>query len=93
MLAEAVDGASAVAETLRHSPDVVLMDIMMPGIDGIEATRQVVARSPMTRVVILTTFDRSRLVYDALTAGRERVPAQGCPDGAARRWCPRGRPG
>ena len=69
VLAEAVDGASAVAETLRHSPDVVLMDIMMPGIDGIEATRQVVARSPMTRVVILTTFDRSRLVYDALTAG------------------------
>jgi DNA-binding NarL/FixJ family response regulator len=69
VVAEAEDGASAVAECLVHSPDVVLMDIMMPGVDGIEATRRLVARAPATKVVMLTTFDRSRLVYDALTAG------------------------
>jgi DNA-binding NarL/FixJ family response regulator len=69
VVAEAEDGASAVAECLAHSPDVVLMDIMMPGVDGIEATRRLVARAPATKVVMLTTFDRSRLVYDALTAG------------------------
>jgi DNA-binding NarL/FixJ family response regulator len=69
VVAEAQDGASAVAECLAHSPDVVLMDIMMPGVNGIEATRRLVARAPATKVVMLTTFDRSRLVYDALTAG------------------------
>ncbi len=69
VVAEAVDGASAVAAVREHSPDVALMDIMMPGVDGIEATRQLVRHSPGTRVVMLTTFDRSRLVFDALTAG------------------------
>jgi DNA-binding NarL/FixJ family response regulator len=69
VVAEAQDGASAVTECLAHSPDVVLMDIMMPGVDGIEATRRLVARAPATKIVMLTTFDRSRLVYDALTAG------------------------
>jgi DNA-binding NarL/FixJ family response regulator len=69
VVAEATDGESAVAEGLRQLPDVVLMDIMMPGIDGIEATRRIVVGAPSVRVVMLTTFDRSRLVYDALTAG------------------------
>jgi DNA-binding NarL/FixJ family response regulator len=69
VVAEAADGDEAVAAARSHLPDVVLMDIRMPGTDGIEATRQVVASCPATRVVILTTFDRSRLVYDALTAG------------------------
>ncbi len=69
VVAEAADGDEAVAAARTHLPDVVLMDIRMPGTDGIEATRQVVASCPAARVVILTTFDRSRLVYDALTAG------------------------
>jgi DNA-binding NarL/FixJ family response regulator len=69
VVAEAADGAAAVSAARRHGPDVVLMDIKMPVLDGIGATRRIVAESPSTRIVILTTFDRSRLVYDALTAG------------------------
>jgi DNA-binding NarL/FixJ family response regulator len=69
VVAEAADGPSAVAEARRCTPDVVLMDIKMPGFDGIEATRRVVAGSSRTKVVMLTTFDRSRMVFDALTAG------------------------
>lgn len=69
VVAEAADGASAVATVREHSPDVVLMDIKMPGLDGIDATRRIVTGSSPPKVVILTTFDRSKLVFDALTAG------------------------
>jgi len=69
--AEATDGAEAVAAVLRHRPDVVLMDIRMPGMDGLEATRRILATGPGSgcRIIILTTFDLDQYVYAALTAG------------------------
>ncbi|WP_156727944.1 response regulator [Streptomyces apocyni] len=68
VVAEAGDGAEAVAAVHRHAPDVLLLDIRMPGMDGIEAARLVCARSSC-RVVMLTTFDLDEYVYDALYAG------------------------
>ena len=69
VVAEAADGAEAVALAEMHRPDVVLMDVRMPGTDGIEATRRIVAAELPSRVLILTTFDLDQHVYDALTAG------------------------
>ncbi|MGM1059175.1 response regulator [Saccharothrix sp. Mg75] len=68
VVGEAGDGAEAVSVVRRTSPDVVLMDIRMPGVDGITATREVVA-STSARVLILTTFDLDEYVYSALRAG------------------------
>jgi len=70
--AEAADGEQAVAAVLEHRPDVVLMDIRMPRMDGIEATRRILAAGPGPadpRIIILTTFDLDRYVYAALAAG------------------------
>jgi DNA-binding NarL/FixJ family response regulator len=69
VVGEAADGAEAVALVAEHTPDVVLMDIRMPVLDGIDATRQVTAASPATKVLILTTFDLDEYVYAALRAG------------------------
>jgi DNA-binding NarL/FixJ family response regulator len=69
VVATASDGAEAVAAVAEHAPDVVLMDVRMPGLDGIEATRQVVATSAATRVLVLTTVEDDEVVYDALRAG------------------------
>jgi len=67
---EAADGADAVAEAQRLKPDVILMDVRMPKVDGIEATRRVLAAEGVdTKVVMLTTFDMDEYVYDALRAG------------------------
>ncbi|WP_028659934.1 response regulator [Nocardioides insulae] len=66
---EAESGVAAVEQARRLRPDVVLMDLKMPELGGIEATGRIVGAVPGTRVVILTTFDRSELVYDALVAG------------------------
>jgi DNA-binding NarL/FixJ family response regulator len=67
---EAADGADAVEAALRLLPDVVLMDVRMPQVDGIEATRRLLAADGLdTKVVMLTTFDMDEYVYDALRAG------------------------
>jgi len=66
---EAADGADAVGLAAATEPHVMLMDIRMPGVDGIAATKAVLAQCPNIRVVILTTFDDDEHVYEALRAG------------------------
>ena len=66
---EAGDGAEAVELARRLKPDVVLMDIRMPGTDGIEATRRITAAEPGVRVLVLTTFDLDEYAFGALQAG------------------------
>jgi DNA-binding NarL/FixJ family response regulator len=69
VVGEAGDGEDAVAAARRLRPEVVLMDIRMPVLDGIEATRRIVGSQPATRVLILTTFGLDSYVFDALRAG------------------------
>jgi len=70
VVGEAADGQAALDAIERHDPDVVLMDIRMPTLDGIAATRQLAARGrPQPRVLVLTTYDLDEYVYDALRAG------------------------
>lgn len=63
------DGAQAVAEALRTRPDVALLDIRMPVLDGIAATRRITSELPATRVLVLTTFGSDEFVFPALAAG------------------------
>ncbi|MFF0431458.1 response regulator [Streptomyces sp. NPDC004327] len=71
VVAEAADGETAVTAAARHHPDVVLMDIRMPGTDGTAATERILAAAPepVPRILVLTTFDLDEYVYAALRAG------------------------
>ena len=69
VVAEAYDGAQAVQAVRESSPDVVLMDVRMPGMNGIDATAEIARQRTGARVLILTTFDLDEYVYEAVTAG------------------------
>jgi DNA-binding NarL/FixJ family response regulator len=82
VVGEAEDGHQAIDLARRRSPDVILMDVRMPNLDGVEATRRLVAAGSPARIVILTTFDLDEHVYDAIRAGasgfllKDASPAQ-----------------
>jgi DNA-binding NarL/FixJ family response regulator len=69
VVAEASNGLEAVEKAERYQPAVVLMDIRMPELDGLEATRRILAANPAARILILTTFDLDEYIYEALRAG------------------------
>jgi DNA-binding NarL/FixJ family response regulator len=69
VVGEAGDGRAAIDEARAHRPDLVLMDVRMPDLDGISATREVLAVSPEIRVAILTTFEQDDYIFGALNAG------------------------
>lgn len=69
VVAQVANGADTVAAVAEHTPDIVLMDVQMPVLDGIAATARIQAQYPDTRVLVLTTFDREDYLFDALAAG------------------------
>ena len=69
VVGEAADGAQAVSLARQTQPDVILMDVRMPDLDGVEATRQIVASGSPARILILTTYDLDEYVYAAIRAG------------------------
>src|SRR2546422_178211 len=93
VVAEASDGRTAVELTRQHEPNVAVLDIMMPLLNGIDAARQIVEACPGTQVVMLTALEQERLVTDAVQAGGRGVvlktqagggPPQALPQGARR---------
>jgi DNA-binding NarL/FixJ family response regulator len=80
VVGEAADGREAVAKAATHLPDVVLMDIRMPEMNGIEATRLIATGDGAPRVLVLTTFDRDEYVYEALRAGASAFLLKDAPE-------------
>jgi DNA-binding NarL/FixJ family response regulator len=81
VVGEAADGAAAVDEAIRLHPDVVIMDIRMPRLDGIEATKRLGAQGTAARVLVLTTFDLDEYVFEALRAGAGGFMLKDAPPG------------
>ncbi|MEO6456734.1 MAG: response regulator transcription factor [Chloroflexia bacterium] len=71
VVGEASDGREALAKVRETLPDIVLMDLVMPNVDGVEATRQVTALSPSTRVIVLTSFSEDEKVFASIKAGAQ----------------------
>lgn len=71
IVGQAADGREAIDQALATEPDVVVMDLQMPGVSGVVATREITTRLPRTRVVVLTTYDHDELVFEAIRAGAQ----------------------
>ena len=69
IVGQAVDGQDAITQALATQPDVIVMDLQMPGTSGVVATREITARLPAVGIVVLTTFDHDELVFEAIRAG------------------------
>jgi DNA-binding NarL/FixJ family response regulator len=78
VVGEAADGSAALREVAAREPDVVLMDLSMPGVDGVEATRRILAEHPGVKVVVLTSFSDRDRVNDALAAGAVGYQLKDC---------------
>ena len=77
VVGEAADGEEAVAVAAEHAPDVILLDLVMPRLDGIGALRRLREAAPAARVIVLTSFGEDERLFTALRAGASRLPAQG----------------
>lgn len=78
VVGDASDGPSGIRKALKLKPDVVIMDLMMPGIDGIEATKELLAKAPESKILILTTFGTSNGINNALEAGAMGAVMKNC---------------
>jgi NarL family two-component system response regulator LiaR len=69
VVGEATDGETAISLAIKFAPDVVLMDLIMPGMDGVEATRRIKAASPRTQLIVLTSYHQDEHIFPAIRAG------------------------